>query len=135
MEASTTIKIASSLDISKARQDGKNIAQKLGFSKLDQVRIKTIISELARNIYLYARLGEIVIVTALEDRKAGIKIVAKDQGPGIKDINKAMEPGFTTSGGMGAGLSGVKNIADQFQIQSQPGAGTTITVIKWAKIE
>ncbi|WP_053360672.1 anti-sigma regulatory factor [Bacillus sp. FJAT-27251] len=132
MEASTTIKITSTLDISKARQDGKDIAQKLGFSMVDQVRIKTIVSELARNIYLYAKLGEIVIETAHHQGKAGIKIVAKDEGPGIQDINKAMEPGYTTSQGMGAGLSGVKNIADEFEIESCPGAGTTIVVTKWA---
>ncbi|KKK38701.1 serine/threonine protein kinase [Mesobacillus campisalis] len=131
MEASTTIKIASTLDISKARQNGKDIAQKLGFSMVDQVRIKTIVSELARNIYLYAKLGEIVIETAHYQGKAGIKIVAKDQGPGIQDINKALEPGYTTSQGMGAGLSGVKNIADEFEIESCPGSGTTIVVTKW----
>ncbi len=131
MDICHKIKIASTLDISIARQQGKVAAQSLGFSCFDQARIKTIVSELARNIYLYAKLGEIIIKSQREGRLLGMMIIARDSGPGIPDISTAMTPGFTTSGGLGAGLSGVKEIADCFDIQTSPGAGTKITAIKW----
>ena len=131
MDICHKIKIASTLDISIARQQGKNAAESLGFNGFDQARIKTIVSELARNIYLYAKLGEIIIKSQREGSLFGMKINATDNGPGIQNVSNALTPGFTTSGGLGAGLSGVKEIADHFEIQTCPGAGTTITAIKW----
>jgi serine/threonine-protein kinase RsbT len=118
-------------DIVVARQSGRDLAKSLGFGEVDQARITTAISELARNIYLYAKQGEIEVSPVYEDDKVGIKIVSRDNGPGIKDVMKALEDGFSTSGGLGAGLPGVKRLMDEFSIESSEGKGTVITAIKW----
>ncbi|WHX98136.1 anti-sigma regulatory factor [Neobacillus sp. DY30] len=133
MEYESSIKILSEWDIVTARQHGRNIAKKLGFGTVDQTRITTVISELARNIYLYAGKGEIHFepVSALEKR--GLKVIARDYGPGIQDIRRAMEDGYSTSGGLGAGLPGVKRLMDEFDLTSTVGKGTTIQVVKWLR--
>lgn len=133
MEYESSIKILSEWDIVTARQHGRNIAKKLGFGTVDQTRITTVISELARNIYLYAGKGEIHFeaVSALEKR--GLKVIARDQGPGIQDIRRAMEDGYSTSGGLGAGLPGVKRLMDEFDLTSTVGKGTSIQVVKWLR--
>lgn len=88
---------------------------------------------MARNIYLYADKGEICIEYIKDLGRVGIRIIAKDQGPGIQDIRKVMEDGFTTSGGLGAGLPGVKRLMDEFAINSEVNKGTEITAIKWLR--
>ncbi|SER86902.1 serine/threonine-protein kinase RsbT [Salisediminibacterium halotolerans] len=100
---------------------------------MDQARITTAISELARNIYLYANQGRIQIEEVRGSGKNGIRIIASDEGPGIKDIRNVMEDGFTTSGGLGAGLPGVKRLMDEFNIDSELENGTVITAIKWLR--
>src|SRR5690606_2409823 len=120
-------------DIVAVRQLGRNVAKELGFGTVDQARITTAISELARNIFLYAGQGEVCILKNFADGKRGLTIIAKDDGPGIADIRKVMEDGFTTSGGMGAGLPGVKRLMDEFDIQSKVNEGTTITAVKWLR--
>ncbi|MDF2792142.1 MAG: serine/threonine protein kinase [Neobacillus sp.] len=129
----SSIKILSEWDIVTARQQGRNIAKELGFGTVDQTRITTVISELARNIYLYAGKGEIHFepVGALEKR--GLKVIARDHGPGIQNIRRAMEDGYSTSGGLGAGLPGVKRLMDEFDLTSTLGKGTTIQVVKWLR--
>lgn len=99
---------------------------------MDQARIATAISELARNIYLYAKKGEITFQQVEGVAPVGLKIIAKDNGPGIKDISKSMIDGYSTSGGLGAGLPGVKRLMDDFDIMSSD-EGTTIHVIKWLR--
>lgn len=118
-------------DIVAARQSGREAARKLKFSVVDQSRITTSISELARNIFKYALPGKIVIEEINENDRSGLKIIAKDEGPGIRDIRKALEDGYTTSGGLGAGVPGVKRLMDDFEIDSKVGKGTIITAIKW----
>lgn len=133
MENESCVKIMTEWDIVAARQLGRNVAKELGFGSVDQARITTAISELARNIYLYAGTGEIEIERITEFGKSGLKVIAADKGPGIQDIRKVMEDGFTTSGGLGAGLPGVKRLMDEFKITSTLGEGTTIQVVKWLR--
>jgi serine/threonine-protein kinase RsbT len=131
MESESCVKIKTELDIVAARQLGRNVAKELGFGIVDQARITTAISELARNIYLYAGQGEIEIERIDKFGKCGLKVIAADNGPGIQDIRRAMEDGFSTSRGLGAGLPGVKRLMDEFDIHSSIGEGTSIQVVKW----
>ncbi|AYA74222.1 ATP-binding protein [Bacillus sp. Y1] len=133
MGIQSCVKIINEWDIVAARQLGRNVAKELGFGTVDQARITTAISELARNIYLYAGQGQICIEKLYESGKAGLKVVAIDNGPGIKDIRQVMEDGYSTSGGLGAGLPGVKRLMDEFGINSSPGNGTEITATKWVR--
>lgn len=128
-----TIEIHTEVDIVEARQKGRMFSNCLGFSTLDQARIITTISELSRNIYKYATAGKIIMEIIENQLEIGLKIVAVDKGPGIKNIQKAMESGYTTSGGLGVGLSGVKKLMDEFTISSQEDHGVNIQVIKWKK--
>ncbi len=128
-----TIDIHTEVDIVEARQKGRMFSNCLGFSTLDQARIITAISELSRNIYKYATTGKIIMEIIENQLEIGLKIIAIDKGPGIKNIQKAMESGYTTSGGLGVGLSGVKKLMDEFTISSQEDHGVNIEVIKWKK--
>ncbi|RLQ93169.1 anti-sigma regulatory factor [Falsibacillus albus] len=133
MDVQSCVKILNEWDIVAARQLGRNVARELGFGTVDQARITTAISELARNIYLYAGQGQICIEKLYQNGKSGLKIIAVDSGPGINDIRKVMEDGFSTSGGLGAGLPGVKRLMDEFSIDSNPGVGTDIRATKWLR--
>lgn len=136
MTLHSSVKIINEWDIVAARQLGRKISKEIGFGTVDQARITTAISELARNIFLYAGRGEISISKVSEVGKQGLRIVAKDEGPGIIDIRKVMQDGYTTSGGLGAGLPGVKRLMDSFDIESiaeGESTGTTITVLKWVR--
>jgi serine/threonine-protein kinase RsbT len=125
------VAIASDQDIVAARQSGRALAAELGFSATDSTLIATAISELARNIVSYARKGEITVKTIHGPSRQGILVIASDDGPGIPDVLQAMRDGFSTSGSLGLGLPGVRRLMDEFQIASQPGRGTTVTVKKW----
>ena len=129
----SSVEIITEWDIVAARQLGRNEAKALGFGTVDQARITTAISELARNIYLYASIGIIAIERVEADTEKKIVVVATDQGPGIKDVRKVMEDGYSTSGGLGAGLPGVKRLMDSLDIQSVIGVGTTIRAEKWLR--
>lgn len=133
MEFQSCVKIINEWDIVAARQLGRNVAKELGFGTVDQARITTAISELARNIYLYAGQGSVSIEKLNINGKPGLKIIAEDQGPGIEDIRRVMEDGYTTSGGLGAGLPGAKRLMDDFDIESIPGEGTKIIATKWLR--
>jgi len=133
MEVQSCVKIINEWDIVAARQLGRNVAKDLGFGTVDQARVTTAISELARNIYLYAGQGSVAIEKVQRNGKSGMRIIAEDEGPGIKDIRKVMEDGYTTSGGLGAGLPGVKRLMDEFDIDSTPGKGTRILATKWLR--
>ena len=118
-------------DIVLARKAGRDLAHEIGFRNLDCIKIATAISELARNIFLYAKRGSIDIAFLKDDEKPnGIEIIAKDNGPGIKDVSLVMRDGFTTSNGLGLGLPGTRRLMDHFEISSEPGRGTTIKVNK-----
>lgn len=125
------VPINSDVDIVKARQSGREAAAQAGFSLTDMSLIATAISELARNILRYAKHGEIVISHDDNSGKQGIVVVARDEGPGIQSIEQALQVGFSTSGGLGLGLPGVRRLTDEFEITSKPGRGTVVTVKKW----
>lgn len=127
----STIEIVTEWDIVTARQLGRHMAKSIGFRTVDQARITTVISELARNIYLYAHTGEIIIGEIMKEGTKGIAITAIDTGPGIDDVRRVMEDGFSTSGGLGAGLPGVKRLMDDMEIHSQLEKGTLIRTEKW----
>jgi serine/threonine-protein kinase RsbT len=133
MDSQSCVKITNEWDIVAARQLGRNVAKELGFGTVDQARITTAISELARNIYLYAGHGQVCIEKLFDGGKKGVRIIALDDGPGINDIRKVMEDGYSTSGGLGAGLPGVKRLMDEFDVESVPGEGTDIRATKWLR--
>jgi serine/threonine-protein kinase RsbT len=123
--------IVSDSDVVVARQKGRELATQAGFGLTDVALIATVISELARNILLYAERGEIVLTLLEEGSERGILIVATDEGPGIPDVARAMQNGYSTSGGLGLGLPGVKRVVDELDIVSRVGHGTIVTAKKW----
>jgi serine/threonine-protein kinase RsbT len=131
--AQITVPITSDLDIVAARQRGRLLALELGYTATQATLIATAISELARNIVLYATRGEILLASADDGARVGIVVTAHDQGPGIKDVSYAIAGGHSTSGGLGLGLAGVRRLMDAFEITSQPGQGTTVTVTSWKR--
>jgi serine/threonine-protein kinase RsbT len=131
MEAECKVRIISERDIVVARQKGRALATKLGFSLGNATLIATAISELARNIISYAGDGMIAMNAIYDSKREGLLIVASDEGPGISDIPLALRDGFSTSGSLGIGLPGVRRLMDEFAIDSEPGHGTIITVTKW----
>ena len=126
-----SVVVASDPDIVAARQRGRAMAQQLGFRATDATLIATAISELARNILLYARSGEIVISAIERGERRGLEVTARDEGPGITSVALAMQDGYSTSGRLGLGLPGVRRLMDEFDIRSDPGRGTMVTVKKW----
>jgi len=127
------VPVASDNDLVIARREGRGMAEQMGLSASEATLVATAISELARNIVSYARKGEIHICLINNGSRRGITIVARDQGPGIADTKLAVQAGYSTSGGLGLGLPGVRRIMDEFDISSEPGRGTTITVTKWTR--
>jgi len=123
--------IENELDIIAARRCAKEVAKELGFSTVDQVRIATAISELARNVVLYAKEGSIIVRALCEGERKGLEISVADNGPGIPNVELAMTDGYSTSGGLGAGLPGARRLMDTFRVDSQLGQGTTIVARKW----
>lgn len=119
-------------DIVSARQAGREVAGRFSFGNADLALIATAISELARNILHYAGTGELEIGTITSGRRTGVLVVARDKGPGIADLERALQDGFSTGNGLGLGLPGTRRIMDEFEIDSKPGAGTTVRVAKWA---
>lgn len=125
------IPISSATDVVLARQRGRELSARLGFSGSDQTVVATAISELARNILEYARTGQIELAVAHRGSRIGLVVVALDAGPGIADIPRALQDGYSTGNGLGLGLPGVKRLMDEFAIASSPGEGTCVTVRKW----
>ncbi|MDQ3422129.1 MAG: anti-sigma regulatory factor [Actinomycetota bacterium] len=118
-------------DVVTARQKGREAAAGVGFSATDQTLIATAISEIARNIVRFAERGEVLIVPVSEDGRQGVTVVARDVGPGIPDVHRALRDGYSTYRGLGLGLPGSKRLMDQFEIVSEVGKGTTVTMTKW----
>ncbi len=131
--ADVRVPVQSDIDIVAARQKGRALATRLGFSSSDATIVATAISELARNIVLYAKRGEISLTAAPNGEHPGLVIVAWDEGQGIEDIRQALQDGYSTSGRMGVGLPGVKRLMDEFDIRSVVGKGTVVTVKKWGR--
>jgi len=127
------IPINTDIDVVAARQKGRELATVLGFVSTDSTLLATAISELARNIIRYARYGEIFISSVQSGERVGITVVARDKGPGIANISLAMQDGFSTSGGLGLGLPGVKRMMDEFHLVSDANNGTKVTIKKWKR--
>jgi serine/threonine-protein kinase RsbT len=125
--------ITSEGDIVAARKSIREAATALGFSLIDVTRIVTAASELTRNIYQYAGTGMVRWRSLSKSSSVGLELIFEDHGPGIPDVERAMEPGFTTGRGMGLGLPGAKRLMDEMTIRSHVGKGTTVEVRKWLK--
>jgi serine/threonine-protein kinase RsbT len=125
------VHVSSDADVVEAREKGRELSAQLGFSSIDLTLIVTAISEVARNILLYAREGEIVL-RLNEDGQRGITVVARDDGPGIPDLEMAMRDSYSTGNGLGLGLPGARRLMDEFEIESEISKGTTVVMKKWA---
>ncbi|HEY5946380.1 MAG TPA: anti-sigma regulatory factor [Kofleriaceae bacterium] len=120
-------------DIVLARQAGRQLAAQLGFTSTDQTLIATAISEVARNIVVYANHGEIVLSRADDGARVGIQVQAIDSGPGIDNKDLAMRDGYSTKNSLGLGLPGARRLMDDFALDSEVGRGTTVTMKKWKR--
>jgi serine/threonine-protein kinase RsbT len=118
-------------DIVTARQEGRRLAAGAGFSSTDLTLIATAISEVARNIRLYAGEGAVTLDRVREGAREGIVVVARDEGPGIPNVELAMQDGYSTGGSSGLGLPGARRLMDEFEISSNPGHGVTVVMKKW----
>ncbi|MEV0358610.1 MULTISPECIES: ATP-binding protein [Nocardia] len=118
-------------DIVIARQAGRELAAELGFSLTDRTMISTAISEIARNITSYAGTGEIRLLVDEREGRRALIVQAEDQGPGIRDITRALEDGYSTGRGLGLGLPGARRLMDRLTVDSNPGQGTLIEMWKW----
>ncbi len=125
------VPISSQTDIVVATQKGRMLAQQYGFSIIDQFITATVISEIAHNIVDYAKGGEITLNIIEDELRQGIVVVASDAGPGIPDLDLALKDGYSTGSGLGLGLSGAKRLMDEFEIISEVGKGTKVTMRKW----
>jgi serine/threonine-protein kinase RsbT len=133
-EAPERIAIESDADVVTARQRARALAVGLDMPSTDQTLLATAISEVARNITAYAKRGEVLLDLVRDGQgRRGIRVVARDDGPGIEDVDRALTDGYTTGGGLGLGLPGARRLVDEFAIETAPGAGTTVTLVKWTR--
>ena len=123
--------IATPEDVVAVRQAVRQRAVELGFNLVDQTKIVTAASELARNTLQYGGGGTLRIEEIIEGTRRGLRLVFEDNGPGIPNIELAMKDGYTTGGGLGLGLSGAKRLSSEFFIDSRPGEGTRVTIVRW----
>lgn len=131
MPEELNVLIRSEADLVTARLRGREMAAALHFSSSELTLIATAISEVTRNILSYAGSGELDLRLVRRGLKEGVSIIARDRGPGIADLFSAMQDGFSTSGGLGLGLPGSKRLMDEFDVASEVGKGTTVTMTKW----
>jgi serine/threonine-protein kinase RsbT len=128
---SDKLPVASDADIVAVRQRVRALAVESGFSLVDQTKIVTAASELARNTVVHGSGGTVDIETLVEGGRRGLRLTFRDNGPGIADVETAMRNGFTTGGGLGLGLGGAKRLSNEFDIQSRPGEGTVVRITRW----
>lgn len=128
---SKTLYIQSSEDVVRVRQAVRAQAVAVGLSLVDQTKIVTAASELARNTLLHGGGGEVSIAEIAQTGRRGIRLVFEDHGPGISDIERALTEGYSTGGGLGLGLSGARRLSNEFSIESKPGEGTRVTIARW----
>ena len=131
MDDEIRVPIADDRDLVVARGEGRAMAARLGFSRTDATLIATAISEVGRNILVHAGHGEIELRPARDGNRTGLVVVARDQGPGIRDVAAALRDGYGTKNGLGLGLPGSRRIMDDFRIDSEVGKGTTVAMCKW----
>ena len=131
LEGPLRVPIAAGVDIVTARQEGRDLAERMGCSSIESTMIATAISEIARNIMSHAGRGEIVISAVAIDGRNAVEVVASDEGPGIADIERALQDGYSTGEGLGLGLPGAGRLMDHFEVRSEVGVGTTVVMRKW----
>lgn len=127
------VPVDTEIDVVTARLRGSELAEKLGFSSSEVYAIAIAVSEVARNIVRYARRGHITFSEIHNGSRMGLSVVAEDHGPGIPDLNRAMEPGFSTGNSLGLGLNSAERQMDEFEIVSTLGDGTTVAMTKWRR--
>ena len=127
------ISVQTDADVVTARKQGRELASQAGFSATELTIIATAISEIARNIVMFAERGEVVVSLVGENSRQGVTVVARDAGPGIPDLERAVRDGYSGYGGMGLGLPGARRLMDEFQISSEVDKGTTVTMTKWRR--
>lgn len=132
-QSTISVQIEGVEDIVAARQHGRELARASGFSSSEATLIATAISELVRNIVNYATTGEVRIESVNSAEHRGIVITARDEGPGIQDVQRALAGGYSTSGGLGLGLSGVRNMMDEFEVDSRLDEYTVVVARKWLR--
>jgi serine/threonine-protein kinase RsbT len=118
-------------NVISVRREVRSLALKVGFSLVDQTKIVTAASELARNTIVYGGGGQATLETVQDGARLGLRLTFTDSGPGIADVEKAMQDGFTTGKGLGLGLGGAKRLSNEFSIDSRLGAGTRVTITRW----
>ena len=131
VESSETMPVVRSDDVVRARQAVRAKAVAAGFSLVDQTKIVTAASEIARNTVDYGGGGTLQIETLREGTRRGLRLTFADQGPGIEDLDRAMTDGYTTGNGLGLGMSGAKRLCNEFQVKSALGEGTIVTLARW----
>ena len=131
MAADARISVASDSDMVPARAEARRLAEDLGFSRTDATLIATAISEIGRNILVHAGVGEITLTALHDNGRSGLEVVARDDGPGISDVDAALRDGYASRGGLGLGLPGARRLVDEFEITSEIGRGTVVTITKW----
>ncbi|GAA3124518.1 anti-sigma regulatory factor [Streptosporangium carneum] len=133
MTTPAELPVNSNSDVVLVRQHVRTTAIDVGLSLVDQTKVVTAASELARNALVYAGGGQVRVEIVHNGIRKGLRLVFSDEGPGIPDIEQALTDGWTTGGGLGLGLSGSRRLVDEFDLKSAPGEGTLITVTKWAR--
>jgi serine/threonine-protein kinase RsbT len=129
--SSRSLELRSEHDIVRARQAVRKLAQEYSFSLVDQTKLVTAASELARNTLTHGRGGTVLLEVLAEGARHGIRLRFSDEGPGIADISLAMTDGWTSAGGLGLGLTGAKRLSNEFELDSEPGRGTRVTITRW----
>lgn len=133
MSDEVRVPIDRDIDIVAARQQGRHLASQIGFAGSDLTVIATAISEVSRNIVTYAKHGEIILQAADDMNRRGIIVIARDDGPGMADVDNAMRDGYSTGNSLGLGLPGARRLMDDFEIESELGKGTVVTMKKWVR--
>ena len=131
VEKHEALPIASDDDIVRVRQRVRDWAMQLGFGLVDQTKLVTAASELARNTLVYGQGGTLVVESVVNESKRGLRLTFEDHGPGIPDVDLALKDGYTTGSGLGLGLSGARRLSQDFHITSKPGAGTRVVIARW----
>ena len=125
--------ISADEDIVRVRQAVRAVAVQAKLSLVDQTKLVTAASELARNTLVYGGGGRLTLELVVEGRRTGVRAVFVDEGPGIADVDQALTDGYTTGGGLGLGLSGARRLVDGFTLDTEPGKGTTVDIVKWVR--
>jgi len=131
MAVEVAVPVSSDSDIIGARTQAREVARSLGFTDTTTTLIATAVSEVARNILVHANRGSVSFERLQADGRRGLRVVARDDGPGIADLPRAMEDGYSTAGGLGIGLPGSRRLMDEFHVDTAPGRGTVVSMTKW----